>query len=682
MGITTGYVDRSTRVLGSEIAGLADRINTLETGAKASQLGDSSIENGYLSIYDDSGVVRAIIGKQSDGTYVGGNSLNNPYPPPVPKAPIVTSVLGGLKIIPNGSMTGSWPADFVRYNIYAQDHTVATPVLEGTLSDDHDVFILAPLPAGTTWDVWLTSVNLSGKESIASDIGSGSPNAVVSTDILDGIVTTLKLADDAVTTAKIAAKAVTKTEIGDLAVGTPQLIAGSVQALQIAVDAVSAGKIAADAVTAREIAALTITSAEVATNAIKATNIETGAVTAAKMAADMVLANRIIVGSPTGVRVELHPFAGIQAFNAVGSRTVYIDAASGSFSAIGSISTGVIGARIQMNTGGVEPDRMRFYPTGGGGYGCLDSITSGTGNAGIMMYSSAELTNPTQKGIVVAREDYASLVWGSTDLNSLPTDIFASPGTARMRSGLVELVVEETNTRNGQAVSFWHRTGGTMRTSTLLEYRKTAADGGEPQLACGYRDIGLVFSDNVGSGLNTRMYVVGNNTTQRRDIFVYSMLYEGDVVKTSSRVGKRNIAPAADIDMRQGTRHARAHRFQKEHLDEAPVWYPDGRKKRGGREAPVQLGLIAEDMPEQATTMIDHVTSDGLSLLGINTDVVTTLLWQGLGEVYDKLDELGGTAVIPHTTIPPLPPVTGALLYEHNGSLWVVTSTGQRSQLS
>lgn len=684
MGITTGYTDRAIRVLGSEIAGLADRVNTLETGARASQLGDSSIENGYLSIYDDSGVVRAVIGKQDDGTYVGGNSVNNPYPPPVPKAPLVTSVLGGLKIVPQGPMTGTWPADFLRMNVYAQRTGELTSTLEGTLADDNDVFILAPLEGGTTWDVWLTSVNQSGKESIPSSIATGSPSAVVSTEILDGIVTTVKLADDAVTTAKIAAQAVTKTEIADSSIGTPQLIAGSVQAINLAVDAVSAGKIAAGAVTSREILALSVTSDKIAVNAVKATNIEAGAITAAKLAADMVLANRIIAGNPLGNRVELHPTAGIQAYNGSNVRTVYIDAQTGSFSAVGSISTGTTGSRISMNTGGTEPDRIRFYPSAtGGGYGCLDSITSGTGNAGIMMYSSAAASDPTRKGIVIAREDYASLVWGTTDLNSLPTDIFASPGTARMRSGVVELVVEESNTTNGQAVSFWHRGGGQIRTSTLMEYVKTDYDGGEPMVYAGYRDIGFTLTDNVGSGYNSRMYVVGNAVDVRRDIFVYSMLYEGDIVKPSSRAGKRNIAFVEDVDMRQHTRHARAHRFQKDHLDEGPVWYPDGRKKRGGREAPVQLGLIAEDMPQVAQTMVDHVTGDGLSLLGINTDVLTTLLWNGLGEVYDKLDTLAATpTTVPHTTIPPLAPPSGAVLYEHNGALWVVTATGQRTRLS
>lgn len=678
----TPYVDRATRVLGSEIAGLADRINTLETGAKASQLGDSSIENGYLSIYDDSGVVRAIIGKQSDGTFVGGNSVNNPYPPPVPKAPTVISMLAGLKVIPNGPMAGPWPTDFLRYNVYAQDHTVASPTLEGTLADDSDVFILAPLPGGSTWDVWLTSVNLSGKESIASDIGSGSPNAVVSTDILDGIVTTVKLADDAVTTAKIAAQAVTKTEIADNSIGTPQLIAGSVQAITLAVDAVSAGRIAADAVTAREIAALSITSAELATNSVKATNIEAGAVTAAKLVSDMVIATRIIAGTPLGNRVELHPTAGIQAFDAAGVRTVYINAVNGSFTATGSIATAVAGSRISINTGGIEPDRIRFYPSGGGGYGSLDSITSGTGNAGILMYSSSESSNPTMKGIVIAREDYASLVWGTTDLNNLPTDIFAAPGTARMRSALVELVVEESNNRNAQAVSFWHRTGGVVRTSTLVNYVKTDYSGGEPQFQAGYRDVGIVFTDNVGAGLNSRMYVVGNSVVNRRDLYCYSMLYNGDIVKDSSRTHKRNIRPAHDIDMRQHTRAARAHRFQKNHLDEGPVWAPDGRKRRGGREAPVQLGLIAEDMPEQATVWFDHVTPDGLSMPGINLDATVTLLWHGMGDIHDRIDALEtAPPAAPHVTIPPPAPLTGALLYEMNGELWAVLSTGQRTRL-
>ena len=86
---------------------------------------------------------------------------------------------------------------------------------------------------------------------------------------------------------------------------------------------------------------------------------------------------------------------------------------------------GPIGAGVQLNTAGAEPDRIRFYPSGAGGYGCIDALTSGTGNAGIMMYSSSEVTNPTQRGIVIAREDYASLIWGTPDLTVITTDIFA-----------------------------------------------------------------------------------------------------------------------------------------------------------------------------------------------------------------------------------------------------------------
>jgi hypothetical protein len=73
----------------------------------------------------------------------------------------------------------------------------------------------------------------------------------------------------------------------------------------------------------------------------------------------------------------------------------------------------------------------------------------------------------------------------------------------------------------------------------------------------------------------------------------------------------------------------------------------------------------------------------GLDLLGINLDATVTLLWQGLGEVWDYLDgRRAAPATIPHTAVPAPAPAAGAVLYEFAGSLWAVTATGQRTKLT
>jgi hypothetical protein len=406
----TGVIgDRTLRTLASQLGSLAARVDTLETGARGTQLGDSSIENGYISIYDDAAILRARVGRQPDGSFVGGVSQNNPIPPPVPKPPTVITVLAGVRVTGNGPLSGRWPADFLHYNVYAQDEASPTPAVVGTLANDADVMILS-LPAGSTWDVWLTSVNLSGTESIASDIVQGSPSQVVSAEILDGAISELKIAADAVTAAKIAAGAVTVTKIADDSITTPKIVAGAVQAVSIAADAVTAGKIAANAITAREIVALSITANELAANSVTATQITAGAVTAAKLEADLVLATRVIAGNPAGARTEMHPTSGLQAYLADNTtRTFWINAATGAAFLMGEITTATTGARIQINPGGAAPDTIRFYDATSN-YAEITAIPAPASTAAVLMRGTrSSATNVRGNVAAYATEGFVAL---------------------------------------------------------------------------------------------------------------------------------------------------------------------------------------------------------------------------------------------------------------------------------
>lgn len=350
---------RQVQVLSDELSSLKRRLYTVERAQRSAQLGDSSIENGGLVVFDEFGIERLRLGNQPDGTFVSA-SVNNPNPPPIPNAPVLEAGTGTIKVTSAGLQGGlPLPADFAFFNVYVAPQA-QTEWKDGTILTNPDTWIVDTKGNFTPHTIWLTAVNLSGKESEPGEALQATPTKVVSDAILNGAITELQLASDAVSAAKIAAGAVTETKISDNAVTTPKVIAGAIQAAQLATDAVVAGKVAANAITARELTALSVTADKVAANAITAAAIEAGAVTAAKLTADLVLATRVIVGSASGDRVELHPTSGLQGYKG-GVRTLHFDPSTGNLLAVGQWRTGTSGERIEIYTDGT----MRYYQTDG-----------------------------------------------------------------------------------------------------------------------------------------------------------------------------------------------------------------------------------------------------------------------------------------------------------------------------
>jgi hypothetical protein len=263
--------------IGKELVLLRRKLETLE---RASRLSHVSIEDTSLLVNDGTGSLRAIIGVQADGT-TAVNVVNGP-PPPQPSTPIVASVLGGVTVSWDGLFAdGSvLPLDWSRVEVHASIVGGFTPIpatLQGTIETAQGATVV--VPCDTPVYVRLLARNTSGTASTPStQAGPFGPAPVVADGLLDGIVTTLKLADDAVTQAKIAAAAVGSTELqagsvlavklADAAVEVGKIANNAVTGPAIASDAVTAGKVAADAITAREIAAGSVTASEVAAGAI------------------------------------------------------------------------------------------------------------------------------------------------------------------------------------------------------------------------------------------------------------------------------------------------------------------------------------------------------------------------------------------------------------------------------
>lgn len=428
--MTSALPDRGVLALADELASMKARIDAVESGIRADQLGNSSIEDNYLAIYDKTGVLRARIGRQDDGTFVGGISSNNAVAPPVPKAPTVVGILAGLRITGNGPVQGDWPADFARYNVYTAASGVPATVV-GTLLSDDDVFV-HPLLAGTSESVWLTAVNLSGTESAASEIVPGTANRVVSTDLLNGAVGELALAAQAVSEAKLAAAAVTETKVAEGAIHTPHFVAGAVDTAALATDAVAAGTVAADAITAREVLAASLTGDTLAANTITGGHLQAGSIGAALLEADLVLATRLIVGTADGDRLEIHPVAGLQGFKA-GVQTLHFDVGTGNMTAVGKWSTNTGGERLVIDTDGT----LRFYDSNNNVCGVLDNV--GTGGVGGVRLSGGTYGS---RGNLSVTADIAHLSWGNMGAPTTNAAVAAFKDFATVRAPLVMVQID------------------------------------------------------------------------------------------------------------------------------------------------------------------------------------------------------------------------------------------------
>lgn len=668
-----------SRQIGDYMTDLELRMKRVESGLRSVQLGNSSLEGSGINMFDAAGNYRGTVGFQGDGTTTV--TSQNPNPPPVPSAPTVKQDIAVLIVKHDGSTASGQgnPADFSHLNVYTADPGIPeVRTLRGTITPVPGELVVSGLDY-TNYLVDVTAVNLGGKESAHSAVASGTPQMVVSADIIAGAVTELQLAADAVTSAAIAANAVTTTEIADNSISTPKVIAGAINANKIASNSILTAHIVAEAVTASKIMALTITANEIAANAITAGKITAGSITASKLESNMIIATRIIAGSDTGARIEMHPTAGLQGFNSSGTRTFWVDSTTGTFSATGSIQTAFSGSRIIINPNGAAPDTIRFYPNSGSAFASIDAITSGS-NAGIEMYSGAASAG-TSRGIVIAREDFASLIYGTPSLSTILGDIFVSSGgVGRVRSGRIDMMADE-NQHSDPGFRFQMTNGITPIIDTIMYYNNSGAD--EPHIAAPNMNVGLVFSDHVTAGFNERLYITGNAAGTRKDISLYSVLYLGDLVKsTSSRAMKADIQPVRDIDPRQAVRNARAQYFKAPYLDEPAVYDTEGNLVRGPREAPVQMGLISEDLPSEVTVMVSEA-HPGIDTLGINTDRLVTMLWQGHGEHRDQFDQyVAGPKWIPDVPNPPTPPTTGATLYCFAGSLYAIFSTGKITKIA
>ncbi|MFE6185454.1 hypothetical protein ACFQ6U_13615 [Streptomyces sp. NPDC056465] len=209
----------TSKAFASYLRDLEARVAALEG---SNPLTNASIESGSLDVFDDEGNLRASLGMQSDGT-VALVAVNSD-PPPTPTAPTVEPTLAGLVVTWDGKWADSdiTPADYATIQIHVSGAGAEfTPDLSSLAST-----ISAPLGGSATVavdgyaPVWvrLVATNTAAIEGPPSAATQSAARQAVSPDLIDGIITEIKLAQDAVTAAKIALGAVSKSALAQGAV--------------------------------------------------------------------------------------------------------------------------------------------------------------------------------------------------------------------------------------------------------------------------------------------------------------------------------------------------------------------------------------------------------------------------------------------------------------------------------
>ncbi|WP_446458664.1 hypothetical protein [Streptomyces rochei] len=183
--------------IGRMLADLQRRVDRIENSPRLSH---AAIDNTSVQVKDGDGNLRALLGVQGDGT-TAVNIVNGP-PPPVPTAPILAPVLGGVTASWDGGFADGAviPMDWARVEVHASPDSGFEPVpatLVTTIETAQGATVVVPAEGDVF--VRLVARNTSGAASGPSaQAGPVGPAPVVADEILDGIVTASKIAAGAV----------------------------------------------------------------------------------------------------------------------------------------------------------------------------------------------------------------------------------------------------------------------------------------------------------------------------------------------------------------------------------------------------------------------------------------------------------------------------------------------------
>lgn len=241
----------------------------------------------------------------------GGPLGDDEVAPPTASTPIVTGVLAGLVIEWDGlDSTGAvMPRDFRRLEVHISTTSGFTPS-GGTLKDtffNKGKTAYIPNPrAYVAHYVKFVTYDWNERVSGSSAQATGTPQQAIDEDlseditvtaeVLDGSITTLKLADEAVTNAKVSPDAITNVEILDGTIVSASIGTGAILTAHILDGNIINAKIADGTILSAKIGDAQIVNAKIGALAVTQAKIGDGEITSAKivsLAADKITAGTI-----------------------------------------------------------------------------------------------------------------------------------------------------------------------------------------------------------------------------------------------------------------------------------------------------------------------------------------------------------------------------------------------------
>ncbi|MBN9791301.1 hypothetical protein DMP17_22220 [Pseudonocardia sp. TMWB2A] len=351
-----------------------------------------------------------------------------------------------------------------------------------------------------------------------------------------------------------------------------------------------------------------------AVNSLKVTELSVALLTGGVLSADVIMAGSFMSGT-TGRRTRMGP-EGFQMWDASDQLVTAFLTADASSLLTGQIQTALAGSRIVFNWGRSNPAEARFYPTSTNQYALLRPLTS------------VSTTFPNQAGIGVKAYSPRS--------DKQSGELSAFPGYSRMAFG----AEQDGGTISSTVITERHQVGMGGPRVTITSSPLSSNEVGDTGIVrIGATDLNNAFIQNAllsifGSGGNR----TGNVKVGCVDRYSYWQ-YDTGILSA--------VNDTTFIDV-QGNRFVpQSERKSKKDLvanpfDPIPAiceadWY--SYRKVGqlvpGKDNPLQLGLVVDEVPEVLRVYNEDHDSWGIDLYG-----ATAVLWGGARAHEARIAEL------------------------------------------